>query len=125
MNTSPPRPSRSPNTETEALRAALRKVFWRHNVMNAFRSLGSTSHKIELRHIYSAAEIAEIAFADSIPGIPSHDTITFFLAPLIIGDELWCGVTGCLNDSPEIRIIEPFLVPNRNMTAVPPFREEF
>lgn len=93
--------------------------------MDCFRKLGAQTHQIELHHIYTEMELLSILFDTGEPSaIPENDHVQFFLVPFTLGDELWCGVTASLNDATAIRIIEPFLVPSRDMKLVPLFREE-
>lgn len=102
----------------------MRLTFWRQNVMAGFRKLRCNGWQIELRHSPTTAEVMRLLYDDEPPVIQKIDTMRFFVQPMVIGDERWAAITGCINDDEPIRIIEPFIVPDGDFAKVPLFREE-
>lgn len=125
MNTSAPSPSPISNAKVEAERTALRRLFWGSNIMRRMRDEGRTSIQIEVAHQTSAEELLHMVFGTGpIQKPPRQDRINFMIVPLMIADEQWGAVVARLENQAWLRIVDPFPIPDGDLTKIGIFREE-
>ena len=125
MNTSVKSQSPLLNAKLEAERTALRKLFWAEGVMKHFREQGETFYQCGVAHQITASELLEMVFGEGPIQKPApHDTVVFQIVPIQIADEQWGSVIARLENQPWLRIIDPFPVPNGDLSKIALFREE-
>jgi len=92
--------------------------------MDHFRRLGCKAYRVEVRHTTSPAEFIRLAFDEGPVAVPANDEVIFYVQPIEIADEVWATITASMNNERSLRIVDPFRVPDGNLSLVPFFREE-
>ena len=110
--------------EMEAIRTALRRLFWQLGVMQHLRDANVTCYTTEIPHTFSPAELMSVIFgSDPIEKQPD-DVVDFALVSFAVGDELWGAITASMNGDFPMRIIEPFIIPDGMIANIALFKEE-
>jgi hypothetical protein len=109
----------------EAERTALRKLFWGSGLMQRMRNEDRWEIQIEVPHQTSPSELLEMVFGSGPIHKPvPNDVVLFQIAPLVIADEQWGAVVARLAGQPWLRIVDPFLIPDSDLSKIAIFREE-
>jgi len=99
-------------------------LFWKEDVMAQMRATNSAAVRLDIPHTMSPQELMEMVFGSGPVCRYPDDHVTFMIAAFDIGDEMWGGVSAALNYAAPVRIIEPFLMPDRTVSGIPLFKEE-